>query len=106
QHEHPKPQPYPCGHRGQMADGHYHFQPWLLAVLIVWQGNVVADPQRLEPRLFSVLGSADQRVRGRAGAAQQAVQAELKSVCHLRFLTGSVAVRPDSTLSGCEVCDY
>jgi hypothetical protein len=69
QHQHPKPQSHPRGHRRQVADRDHHLEAPLLAVLLGGQGDVVTDPQRIEPRLLRQSRPALQRVRFDTAAA-------------------------------------
>ena len=89
QHDHPEPEPHRHGHCGEVAHRHHDLQPGLLAVP-AGQGDVVADPHRLEPGVFRQLSPPGQRARVDV-APQQPVQAEFEPIGHVRS-----SVRPTS----------
>src|SRR6266540_873973 len=84
QHDHPEAQPHPAGQRRHVGQGHDRLDTRLVRRIAQtrWQGDVVADPQRLEARLLGQPRPPDHRVRVGAAAPVQPVQPQLQPIRH------------------------
>ena len=100
QHDHPDREPHPAGERRHEGQRHDGLQARLLGRVATCrfgvgrEGDVISNPQRLEPDLLRAPGSSNQGVRIGATAAVQPEQRQLQTVRHKRLRQSRAPIAP------------